>query len=222
MRCSRSAVLGGTLALVASVAVSLAPAQAAAGVTYLSLLRFPGAEPGHAVYGPDAVLEGAVRPTSPDLVDFAGRGVIDVGTSPALNPGDQDFDFGAVIRLTRGAGDWNVMQKGYWSDRGQWKLSLDTTPTGLRFSCRVKGTAGALMVYSPVGSADVGGAWVRVECRREAKQLSILVNGEVVGRASGAAGVVANDAPFLIGSKGLDARDPDQFRGLVDEVWVRG
>src|SRR3954452_12521882 len=97
-----------TIALAAAAALGLAPLLAPSGATaasvhYMSYLRFPDSAPGDALYGPDAVLKGAVRPESPDLVDFSGRSVVDVGSSSSLDPGTYDFTFGAVLRLTRGS-----------------------------------------------------------------------------------------------------------------------
>ena len=220
MRSHKPAALAAATALVAVTVTVAMPAHAASD-DYASYLRFPDSEPAHALYGPDPTFEGAVSPESPDVVDFQGRGVIDVGTSASLDPQRDDFSFGAVIRLTRGAGDWNIMQKGYWSDPGQWKLSLDVTPDGLRFSCRVRGSAGAVMAYSPVGVVTAAGPWVRVACRRDATSVSVTVDGEVVGVEQGATGNVESDSPYLIGSKGMNAAEPDQFRGLMDYVWVK-
>jgi len=217
------------LSLIAAVALGCAPllvvggstAASTTGVHYMSYLRFPDGAAQTPLYGPTPAFRGSVRGVSPDSVDFSGRSVIDLGRSTSLDPGTADFTFGAVVRLTRGSGDWNIMQKGYWSDRGQWKLSLDRTSTGLRFSCRVKGSSGSVMAYSPRGVVTPGGPWVRAECHRDRSGVSVLVNGRVVGRASGRTGDVRSSSPYLIGSKGMSARHPDQFLGLMDYVWVK-
>ena len=197
------------------------PSSAASTTVYMSYLRFPDGAADTALYGPDPVFKGSVRGVSPGYVDFSGRSVIDVGRSTSLDPGTSDFTFGAVVRLTRGSGDWNIMQKGYWSDTGQWKLSLERTNSGLRFSCRVKGSSGAVMAYTPAGVVSAPGSWVRAECHRDATGVSVLVNSEVVGRTSGRTGDVRSSSPYLIGSKGLEANDSDQFLGLMDYVWVK-
>jgi hypothetical protein len=75
------------------------------------------------------------------------------------------------------------------------------------------------LVRSSITVAD--GNWHTVECRRVAGSLSILVDGTLRGtRAIPVALSIRNDQPLAIGGKGA-YRDNDQFRGALDDVWVR-
>jgi hypothetical protein len=51
--------------------------------------------------------------------------------------------------------------------------------------------------------------------------VAVVVDGREVGAASGRIGKVRSAKDVLVGSKGMSATDPDQFLGLVDNVWVR-
>lgn len=210
------------LALVATAALGLLTAVPAnAATSYALYLGFPDSDPKQADVGPTPGLHGLVRGVAPDSVDFYGRSVVRVADRAALDPESGDFEFAARVRLTRGAGNWNIMQKGYWSDPGQWKLSLHSTTKGLKLSCRIKGTAGAVHVYSSPGVISVGGGWVTAGCRRVGDRVSVVVDGREVGAATGRTGTVRSSKEVLVGSKGMTASDPDQFLGLLDDVWVK-
>lgn len=211
-------LMAATMVLVGLMAS--VPAQAA-GTVKVAALRFPTGAAEVARVGADVHLSGKVRSLTPDLVDFYGRSVITLDDAAALDPDSGDFAVSVKLRLTRGAGDWNLVQKGYWSDPGQWKLSLDSTPDGLRFSCRYKGDRGAVMAYTPTRVVRTDGPWVSVVCARHGDLVTVRVNGVVVAEASGAIGRVANSRDVLIGSKGLTATDRDQFLGQLDALWIR-
>jgi len=143
--------------------------------------------------------------------------MLEVASSPALNPGSREFTFGAAVWLaadetTSGS---NIVQKGrFGTDGGQWKLQVDSLAG--EPSCVVRSGAEPLIVRSSVAIAD--SSWHRVECHRDASGLSIRVDG-ILDRVLGATGSVDNDWPLRIGSPGVGPND-DQFHGRVDDVFL--
>ena len=78
---------------------------------------------------------------------------------------------------------------------------------------------GIKQVRSTITVAD--GKWHTVQCRRIGAAFRILVDGVVRGLTRIPAGLsVANRHPLSIGGKGA-YRDNDQFRGAVDDVYLR-
>lgn len=112
------------------------------------------------------------------------------------------------------------MQKGYWGDPGQWKVSLEKDATGLRISCRIKGSDGAVMAYSDYGWVQDDGPLTYVGCRRTGNRVDVMIDGSVRGTAYGPTGYVASSKPMLLGSKGLWIASNDQFYGLMDRAWM--
>lgn len=212
----------GLVALGASVAVVVAGPVATASTVESQLVfspENPTYDPGN-TQGPDGASEllGEVSVRGGGYLDFHGRSVVRTPDRPNLHPGTAPFAFGALINLNRGVGFWNIMQKGYWRD-SQFKLSLHPFDSGTRLSCRVSGSEGALKVFSAPDVIAPGG-WYSVGCRRYGDTVEVVVNGEVVGRGTGSTGVVSSEKPYLIGSKGMQAEDPDQFLGLLDNAYV--
>ncbi len=145
------------------------------------------------------------------------RAMVEVATTPALDPGADDFEYGATVWLepdqtTTGS---NIMQQGrFATDGGQWKLQVDTEAG--EPSCVVRSGAEAVVVRSRVSIAD--GAWHRVWCRRDGGGVSIWVDG-IEDRAEGRTGSVSNAWPIRLGSPGVGQHD-DQFHGRIDDAFL--
>ena len=212
------AVVGSVAAVVLTSLVATANAEA----TFASELTFSPANPTFDPYGQGTTIAGDVTVTSQGWLDFHGRSVVETPNRANLNPGTSDFSFGARIALTRGAGDWNVMQKGNFSE-GQWKLSTHAAAGGsVRMSCRFSGSAGAVHVYTDNQAMPADGSWHQVTCERVGDNVRIHIDGAVVAQGFGAIGSISNIKPYLIGSKGVGAiSDPDQYLGLLDDAFVR-
>jgi hypothetical protein len=196
------------------------PSQAATG-TYRTRLEFSTSDPSlDSATGYHVQILGKVRELPTGVLDFYGTSVVEIPDRPVLNPGQETFYFAARVRLTRGAGNWNIMQKGYFGDHGQYKVSLVSDAQGLRISCRIKGTAGVVMAFSRPGVIALNGPFTYVGCKRVGANVLVLVNGSVVGRATGATGYIGVQQPVLVGSKGTWLASADQFLGQVDRAFV--
>ena len=206
-------------AVAVTFAVTVAgPALAAA--TPSSELHFAPDNPTYDPYGTGTSLTGDVSVTQQGWLDFFGRSVVQTPDRPNLNPGASDFSFGARIALTRGVGEWNVMQKGSWADQ-QWKLSTHVAADGAQLSCRVNGSIGAVHVFTTGTPIATDGSWHSVACTRSGDTVRISVDGSTVAEASGSIGSVSSTKPYLIGSKGAgNLADPDQYLGLLDDAFV--
>lgn len=145
------------------------------------------------------------------------RAMLEVAPDPALDPGTNDFEFGAAVWLnpdqtTKGS---NIVQRGrYGTEGGLWKLQVDSTEG--EPSCVVRSGDDQLIVRSSVSVAD--STWHRVACRRDATGVEIDVDG-VVDRVEGSTASVSNEWPVRIGSPGVSDQD-DQFHGRVDDVYL--
>src|SRR5436190_20723700 len=117
------AVMGAVFAAALATVTLTAPANAEPVLA--SELTFPPESPAFDPYGQGTTITGDVSVTDQGLLDFFGRSVVSTPDRASLNPGMSNFSFGARIALTRGVGEWNVMQKGDWNDQ-QWKLSTHT------------------------------------------------------------------------------------------------
>jgi hypothetical protein len=142
-------------------------------------------------------------------------------SSADLNPGAANIAYGATLELgaTQTSRGQNVVQKGYSATSSQYKLQVDGRAG--HPSCVVVDDRqpGIQLVRSDVTVAD--GNWHTVECRRAAGSLSILVDGRVRGSTQIPVALsITNDEPLVIGGKGA-YRDNDQFRGALDDVFVR-
>jgi hypothetical protein len=149
------------------------------------------------------------------------RAVLQSPHSADLNPGRRPIAWGATVRLARSqtTSGQNVVQKGYSATSSQYKLQIDGRAG--RPSCVLVdvGKRAIRLVRSSVSVAN--GAWHTVQCRRYGARLGILVDGRTRGliRIPSTLSVV-NKHPLRIGGKGVYA-DNDQFRGAVDDVFVR-
>jgi hypothetical protein len=148
------------------------------------------------------------------------RAILATPSSPALNPGTAPVRFGATVRLDPGqtSDGQNILQKGYSSTGGQYKLQVDKQPGKPSCAMTSEGSHSIHLAHSDVTIAD--GTWHILECRRAGTALSILVDGAVRGTATVPAGLsVDNTAPLTLGGKGL-SDDNDQFHGALDDAWV--
>jgi hypothetical protein len=148
------------------------------------------------------------------------RVVLQAASTDELNPGAGPFRFGATVLLPKQetTNGQNVLQKGYSSAGGQYKLQIDGKAG--RPSCVVVGT-GQRRIHqarSPISVAD--GAWHSIECQRAGAQLTVVVDGVVRATAAIPAALsVSNQAPLSIGGKGAYANN-DQFQGTIDDLWI--
>lgn len=146
------------------------------------------------------------------------RAMVEVLPSPALNPGEADFEYGAAVWLApdQTSTGSNIVQKGRFATAGGlWKLQVDDGAG--KPSCVVRSGTVELVVRSSVSISD--SAWHLVVCRRDEIGLSIRVD-ETVDREPGRTGSVSSEWPIRIGSPGIND-DDDQFHGRVDDVFLR-
>lgn len=146
------------------------------------------------------------------------RALLEIPDDPALDPGEEDFTYGASVRLdpqqtTTGS---NIVQKGrYAASDSLWKLQVDNDAG--HPSCVVRSGSDLMRVRSGVSIAD--GSWHRVTCSKIGDGLAIEVDG--VGRhTQGRIGPVTSQWPVRIGAPGVGDHD-DQFHGLIDDVFLR-
>jgi hypothetical protein len=163
-------------------------------------------------------------------------------TVDELSPGTRPFSFGASVRLFRRHqgrllvdNGSNLIQRGLFDDRGQYKIELDDRLA----TCRVKGTAGAVAVSTSayLNASD----WYRIGCARQGRMLTIrvvqyarrvsgpprpVVTLETAFGAIGAVRTASAATPLSVGGKfypdgSLDMTATDQLNGAVDDVFVR-
>lgn len=175
-----------------------------------------------------------------DARSTAPRGVLRIigdGSDP-LSPLLRTFAFGADVKLdaaptsshARGSTDNgdNVVQRGLFGDASQYKIQVDRRQP----SCRVKGSAGTVMVKAPIYLAP--GTWYRLRCTRSGSTVSLQVlelssSGRTVSTITasrtGTTGTLRSrswSVPLSVGgkltAKGAIARQSDQFNGLIDNI----
>lgn len=160
--------------------------------------------------------------------------VTNAGRSDDLAPDAKDFTFGADFSLDRVStgssvdnGD-NVIQRGMFGDRSQYKIDAD----GGKISCRIKGSDGVVSVKSSVRAEP--GLWYRAECSRMGERVVLSVreylsSGEsrlYRDSARGKTGSLtwSNTAvPLAVGGKlnangSIVSRNTDQFNGSVNRA----
>ena len=215
-RARATAVMGA----IAVVAVSMIVQSANAEPVLASELTFSPDNPTFDPFGQGTTITGDVTVTEQGYLDFFGRSVVETPDRANLNPGASDFTFGARIALTRGVGDWNIMQKGNFGDQ-QWKLSTHAVSGAAKLSCRFSGSAGAVHVFTDTPVINADGSWHQVACVRVGNSVRVEVDGVTVAEGSGPIGSISTTKPYLIGSKGVGAiSDPDQFLGLLDDAVI--
>jgi len=148
------------------------------------------------------------------------RALVELPDDDRLDPGQQDFVFGARVRLAADQTDTgsNIVQKGrYDTLGGQWKLQIDGADG--HPSCvlqgNLEGTRESARLEAAQSVAD--DTWHSVSCQRSGDDLTITVDGssETVAAELGA---IANAEPVRIGASGPDYQD-DQFHGDIDDVY---
>ncbi len=181
----------------------------------------------------------AIRTPKFDASADGARAVVQVTNKDrdVLSPGDGALTFGADLALDEvssapGSADNgdNVVQRGLFGGN-QYKIQADHDVA----SCRVAGSAGAVIVFS--SQRMTPGAWYKVRCHREGDTVTLSVwsyqgdgtrQVESVDSASGPIGSVdiPAEVPLTVGGKANDnssltASESDQFNGTLARVVVR-
>jgi hypothetical protein len=146
--------------------------------------------------------------------------VLQTTSTGDLNPGSGPIRFGARVLLDTDQTDdgENILQKGYSTTGGQYKLQVDKAAGKPSCSMTSARSTAIYLVKSSVGVAD--GLWHSVECRRSGSSLSILVDDAVAGTGTIPATLTVNNtAPLVLGGKGLSDNN-DQYHGDLDDVWI--
>ena len=140
--------------------------------------------------------------------------------APDLNPGARDLRYGAGVLLSpaeTSSGE-NILQKGFATAGGQYKLQVDGV-SGKPSCVMSDKTATAIHVAKSVLSISDGN-WHTLECRRAGAALTILVDDRVEGSATLPATLeVVTTQPLSVGGKG-SGENNDQYHGAVDDVWI--
>jgi hypothetical protein len=140
---------------------------------------------------------------------------------PDLNPAAKNLRYGAQVLLSpaeTAAGE-NIVQKGYSTAGGQYKLQVDGRSG--KPSCVLSDRKDPAIHVARSRSSVADGGWHTLECRRTGTELALLVDDRTVRTVKVPAGLsVVTGQPLSIGGKGVGV-DNDQFHGSVDDVWVR-
>ncbi len=196
------------------------------------LVSTSGSATVESVEGPDGGR--AVRfPAYPAAATAPAVALVATADDPsALGPLDRDFEFGATFRLdpeSSGSdvdnGD-NLVQRGSFSDPGQFKIQLDHGVP----SCRVAGDGGEVFVEA--AEAVEPDVWYAVSCERVGSEVSLTLtpydepDDAESWSATGPTGTLAFETqPLSIGGKvspdGVPVASADQFNGAVDDVFLR-
>ncbi|MFC7531571.1 LamG-like jellyroll fold domain-containing protein [Actinoplanes sp. GCM10030250] len=148
------------------------------------------------------------------------RLALHAASTPALNPAARPIRYGATVKLAPGqtSDGQNVLQKGYSTTGGQYKLQVDKLPG--HPSCAMTSEDSPTIHLATSRATVADGAWHVLECRRSGTTLTILVDGRVRAATSVPAGLtVDNTAPLVLGGKGLSL-DSDPFQGALDDAWI--
>jgi hypothetical protein len=144
---------------------------------------------------------------------------IDLVNSALLNPGTRDFAVTVRMKFTIPVGD--VLQKGQsGAVGGLFKIELDSG--GGKVDCSFVSPTGSGQVWSSIKIND--GLWHVVTCTRTATQVSVSVDGAVVGKIVHATGAISNTWPLTIGGKSKCNQTTvfcDYFAGQVDYVKIQ-
>lgn len=148
-----------------------------------------------------------------------------------LDPASGDFSFGATFQLDeKSAGSEadngnNLIQRGNFDSLGQYKLQVDKDVP----SCRVLGDDGEVFVKSDTPIDP--GHWYTVTCTRTESEVTLTVEaydgapGAGTWKTKGPTGTISLKAlPLTVGGKttpnGTPVGSPDQFNGVVDDVFL--
>jgi hypothetical protein len=149
-----------------------------------------------------------------------------VRSGSAFNPGLAPFAVGVTLRAqsvpASGGFSPNVVQKGLFHDRGQWKMELIRSGGHPVARCRFSGTRGHHSVLDRAATALDNGRWHTVICWRAASAYGIRVDGRKT-RVGGTVGSIASSRVLRVASKTAGAGVTDQFQGAIDCVtYVQG
>ena len=148
------------------------------------------------------------------------RIVLQAADVPDLNPDAGNFRYGADVLLSpaEGTAPSNILQKGYSTAGGQYKLGVDGVTGKAGCTMSDKDSTTIYVARSQTGIAD--GRWHKLECRRVGTALSILVDTQVRGTTTVPANLsVVTTQPFSLGGKGTGEKN-NQFHGSIDDVWI--
>ena len=148
------------------------------------------------------------------------RLILRVLSRPGLNPGARPFRYGATVRLApRHTTDGqNVLQKGFAAEGSQYKLQIDGRAG--QPSCVLVGEDARTIHLAVAGAGVADGRWHRIECRRDQRALTVLVDGTARTRTPIPPALRIDNAESLnIGGKSAHVHN-DQFHGAVDDVWI--
>lgn len=148
------------------------------------------------------------------------RVVLQATDVPDLNPGAKNLRYGANVLLSpaeTSAGE-NIMQKGYSTAGGQYKLQVDGISG--KPSCVLSDKTDPAIHVAKSQRSVADGNWHRLECRRSGTTLTILVDDEPGTTATVPATLeVMTPQPLSLGGKGTGVNN-DQFHGSLDDVWI--
>ncbi|WP_245674111.1 MULTISPECIES: LamG domain-containing protein [Actinoplanes] len=148
------------------------------------------------------------------------RLILQAEATADLNPGTRPLRYGAGVLLSpaeTGRGE-NILQKGYATGGGQYKLQVD----GLsgKPSCGMSDKSGGPVHIARSRTSVSDGQWHTLECRRTGPTLAIVVDDRLEASVPVPTGLsVESDQPFTVGGKGTGL-DGDQFHGTLDDLWV--
>ncbi|HEY0535982.1 MAG TPA: LamG-like jellyroll fold domain-containing protein [Actinoplanes sp.] len=148
------------------------------------------------------------------------RLVLQAADTVDLNPGSGPLAYGAGILLdpAETTSGENILQKGYSTGGGQYKLQVDGVSGKPSCGMSDKTATTSYLARSRVSIAD--GKWHSVECRRTGPTLAVYVDDQMQSNvAIPAALAVVTTEPFSLGGKGVGANN-DQFHGSLDDVWI--
>jgi Concanavalin A-like lectin/glucanases superfamily len=161
-----------------------------------------------------------------DFADGASLGSAE--SQDQFNPGTAPFAVAAYLKTPTvpSWGDFspNIVQKGFYSSNGQWKMQLKPTSDGTIADCRFAGTQlpdGDIVVDHTKTALD-DGSWHEIVCWREDGQYGISVDGNDTTQ-NGEIGDITTSRPLRIANKSGYAGVEDQFQGKLDCVaYVEG
>ncbi|BCJ48766.1 hypothetical protein Asp14428_02410 [Actinoplanes sp. NBRC 14428] len=148
------------------------------------------------------------------------RVVLQAADAADLNPGAKDLRYGAHVLLSpaeTSSGE-NILQKGYSTAGGQYKLQVDGVSG--KPSCVMSDKTATGIHVAKSGKSMADGGWHTLECRRAGTTLTILVDDRVEGSTTVPAALsVVTTQPLSLGGKGTGVNN-DQFHGSLDDAWV--
>jgi Laminin G domain len=149
------------------------------------------------------------------------KAIIEVDDDAALNPGTNDYEWGASLLLdpNQTSEGSNVLQKGFSVGGGsQWKLQVDGDNG--HPSCVVVGVGESTIHEVYANSTVADGTWHDVLCQRDGARLSITVDGGTPKDVAVPKTLSISPAgPVRIGGKSLKPNN-DQYFGTLDDIFV--